>query len=220
MPPRKPPTSLPSAAAPDPLGDMVIVVLPSGATFRVYPQEVEWFNERSRRYQEEFEWSSISDLATLDTVLSNELLHYRYSHWLSCDRDYTGEVINNVIIGRLHTELSKEIRQHKLMCGMDRPTRDKESGADSVSAYLQMLLKSAKEFGVHRETQLDKALELLHEFFGLCATWSNAVPAERAEFGYEAEDIVRWGLDTAKPQFDEIDAYFRANVQKYFHEKL
>lgn len=98
--------------------------------------------------------------------------------------------------------------------GLTKAQRDKDQH-ESIGSYINDLKVRAKAFGIMREKQLGKALEWTKELFSIAGAYRRANDAERKKLGFEsAEDIVDWILEVFKPEFDEIDKYFRENDQK------
>lgn len=194
--------------------DLVPVTLPSGGNFWVYRLEAKHFEERVQRYQADNAFSNVSDLQTLDMILTMELLTWRWANWISQQTDYHGDPIDEKEINATMKSHSTELRQLKAALGIDKVTRDKVKGEDSISEYLNQLRLRAKAFGVTREKQLDKALELFHELAAKVTLHVNANDEERKEFNARWEDILSWLQEEAIPEFHEIDAHFREKEQK------
>lgn len=190
------------------------VMLPSGGTFWVYQREVQYFQERSKKYQKDHKFTNTGDLATLDQILMLELLAWRWLNWTSQQKDYWGDAINESGYARSIKDVSAELRQLKGSLGIDKVTRDKQRGEDSVSTYLQNLRIRAKEFGITRETQLDKALELFNQLKALLTLHDNCTPDERIEMACTDPEVLDWIRSIAIPEYDAIDAHFRENSQR------
>lgn len=200
----------------DPFDGMQPVLLPSGAPFFVHPVEKEFWAEKVRSYTEHFQWRNASDLGTLDGILGNELLIWRFQVWSSIGRDYNSVPINEDRLSKTISDLMNQTRQLKKMLGMDKPSREKESSADNVAAYLDNLMKRAEEFGIHRNEQAALAIELLKEVLGVVTRWRNSVPEERERFGCRSEDIVPWLDGDIRARFDALDTRFREEQQRFW----
>jgi hypothetical protein len=114
---------------------------------------------------------------------------------------------------------STELRQLKKQLGLDKATRDKEKGDDSIPNYLQNLLIRAREFGVMREKQLDKALELFQQLRALVTLYQNCDEVERRELNVTVDDLMEWMTTIAFPEFEAVDAYFREHQQRLWIRK-
>lgn len=197
-----------------PAEDMVEVTLPSGATFPVYETEKAYFEERAKRYLEDNHFANVSDLQDLDRVLVMELLTFRWGTWISNQKDYWDEPVDLDQLQRSLKEHSVELRLLKKQLGIDKAARDRAKGEDSVPVYLTNLVARAKEFGVMREDQLGKALELFNELKALVTLYRNCDEQERREMHVDLPDMIEWIETVAIPEFDAIDAHFRKNVQQ------
>lgn len=191
------------------------VTLPSGAQFMVLTTaEVRYVEDRAARYLTDNHFVNVSDFQDVDRMLILELLCFRWGLWISNQRDYFGESIDDT--GSLRRSLgdySAELRQLKKMLGIDKGARDKQKGEDSVSVYIENLRARGKEFGIVRERQLDKALELFNELKALVTLHDNSDPKEQAEMHCGSEDVFDWIRTVAMPEYDAIDAHFRKHSQ-------
>lgn len=193
---------------------MVLVQLPSNATFPVHEEEVDWFVERVELYLKQNHFVNISDLSDVDRMFILELMVYRWGTWLSRQRDWWGESIEPNETQKAIKEWSNELRQLKKLLGIDKAARDKMRGDDSVSAYLAKLQERANEFGIMREGQLAKALELFNQMKALLTLHDNCDDIERREMHVTTEDVLEWLREVAVPEYDGIDEYFRQHQQR------
>lgn len=208
-------TNLPAVPEPND-EDQVSVALPSGGTFYVYGREVLYFNERVVRYLEDNHFTNVSDLQTLDTVITLELLLWRWGVWLSQQKDYWGDPVDEKELSRQLKETSAELRQLKSGLGIDKVTRDKVRGEDSVSKYIENLKLRAREFGVNREKQLNVALEMFQELKARLALYDNTTEDERREMHCTIDELLNWIRDEAVPTFDAVDLHFRTHMQRFW----
>lgn len=191
------------------------VTLPSGAQFMVLTSaEVRYIEERVERYLADNHFVNVSDFQDVDRMLVMELLCFRWGLWISNQRDYFGEAIDDT--GSLRRSLgdySSELRQLKKTLGIDKVARDRQKGEDSVSVYIENLRARAKEFGIVRERQLDKALELFQQLKALVTLHDNSDAKERAEMHCDTQDVFDWIRTVAMFEFDAIDQHFRTHQQ-------
>lgn len=192
------------------------VKLPSGAPFPIYQQEEEYVLSLIDRYTKDNSFTNISDLSDLDRVIMLETLSWRWGIWISQGHDYDGEPIEAAKYRTTIKDWSSENRQIKKQLGIDKSTRDSQRGEGSVYSYLIELRKRAKEFGIVREKQLDKALELTNELISLVQFHDNATEQERKEFDGEVEDIIEWIRTVYIPEFQQISEYFAHHQRKYW----
>lgn len=192
------------------------VKLPSGGTYHVLTNsEKQFFEDKVKRYTDEFHFTNISDLSEVDRIVVGEVLHHRWSAWISKGRDYFDEEINSTTLSRSANDISHEVRQLKKNLGMDKVTRDKVSGDDSIPAYWDALLRRAKEFGYMRNEQAVQAITSMMRIDALLTLHFNCDEAERREFHAEWEDIVALIREELE-KFHNIDDEFRQNVQRYW----
>lgn len=189
------------------------VTLPSGALFYVYPQEVAYFQERVKRYTSDNHFTNVADFQDIDRMLIMELLCWRWGTWISQQTDYWKEPTDPGL-ARTLTTTSAELRALKKALGIDKETRDKQRGEDSVAAYVENLRIRAREFGVMREKQLDRALELFNDLKRIMTLHDNSDTEERHEQHVEEKDVFKFIREHIIPEFDEVDAHFREHTQK------
>lgn len=195
--------------------------LPTGATIDVLTtDEAEFIAERVDRYTTEYRLTNISDLAELDRIVAGEMFAQRYQAWLAQGHTYDSRPLDDVGLRKDLKDLSLELRQVKKALGIDKLNRDKQKGEGSTHQFLGNLLLRAKQFGVHRETQLDRALELVNELVGMVTFHRNATPELRKEFHATADDILDWIWDVMRVEYDAIDRHFRENVQRYWVREM
>lgn len=199
--------------------DLKVVMMPSGSAFYCHEKEVQYFNDRGQRYLKDNHFTNISDLQDLDRLIITELLVWRWEMWVSQNRDYWGDPIDEVAYARQIKEHSAEIRQLKKALGIDKETRDRQRGEDSVDAYLAALRQRAREFGYMRNMQAAKSIELFQQLSALVDLYKNCDEQERREQKCTLEDILSW-LDTiAIPEFRIIDEKFRHEQQRTWVQK-
>lgn len=194
---------------------MYTVPLPSGQTFEVMTlSEADRLEELMKAYMDSFEFENPSDLEDLSKIVCNELMIHRWSVWLSSGKDYDGRKADNRDLTKWRNEASTETRQLKKALGIDKATRDKAHGENSVSQYLTNLRDRANQMGVMRDTQTARAIELINEAISLQEFHDNCTPDERKRFSCTSEDIVTWVRETLSPEFKAIDKHFRETNQK------
>ncbi len=196
------------------------VRLPSGASFLVLTSsEADYINERAKRYLEDNKFVNVSDFQDVDTMLRLELFVHRWSNWLSKGENYLGEPQDVKQLSKQVQEYSQELRQVKKNLGIDKPSRDKVKGEDSVVVYLDNLQRRAKEFGIMRNDQFNKIIELFQELKGLIIYHTNCDLEERKENHVTQEDVLDWIRTVAIPEFDAIDEKFKKEKQQTWIRK-
>lgn len=191
----------------------VEVELPSGSRWTVLTEdEKEYVLTKSDQYQEHNRFQNVSDMQDLDRIVQLETLIWRWNQWISLERDYFGRVELDPRLQENALKAMKEVRDLKKNVGVDKASRDKERG-ESVASYIENLGMRAKEFGVMRDDQAEKAVTLFRELLSLVVLHDNCTEDERRKQGVKPEEILAW-VRRVKPEFDEIDEKFREGSQK------
>lgn len=194
------------------------VELVSGETLIVLTAgEVRWFNNNRKLYLEQTRFSETTDLQDLDRLLAMELQVFRMTQWSAAGHDYDELPIDEALIRRNIREYSEQINKTKTSMGLTKAARDEARNSGDVSQYLSDLKMRAKIFGIHRETQLTKALSLVQELSAIVGSYDRSDKEERHKLGFESEsDIVDWIRTTMLPEYHVIDEHFRENEQRYW----
>lgn len=194
----------------------ISVSLPSGANFWVLTDsEKEYVEERVKLYMTHNHFVNVSDLQDIDRMVTSELLVYRWALWMSKQVDYYNQPIDEKQLAQQVNAYSTELRQLKRSLGIDKVSRDRQRGDDSVVAYLDNLGTRAKEFGVMRDRQSSKSIELFQQLKSLLTFYDNADEIERRENGVTAEEIFDWIRNIAIREFDSIDDEFRKSQKMW-----
>lgn len=196
--------------------NMAPIMLPSGALFYVHDSEVAYVNDRAKKYMTDNKFQNVSDLQDLDRMLTFECFCYRWSKWISSQMDYWGDSIDSDKLQKALNSTSSELRAIKKSIGVDKETREKQRGEDSVDTYLMNLRARAKEFGIVRNQQLDMALELFNELKAILILHNNCTEEERKEQKVTVPEVFDWIVKEAIPRYDAIDLKFRTDSQKYW----
>jgi hypothetical protein len=195
----------------------VDVTTPSGATIKVMNQsEADYYDQVHKRYLTDNKFKNVSDILELDRILVMELMCYRWGIWILAEEDYYGRKINPTEVQKSIETYSREIRGIKKDLGIDKSTRDKDKG-DSIAEYIQMLGIRAKEFGISRNEQAAKAIELLMEARALITLYENSSDSERKEFGANLQNLVDWFKGRFE-EFEEIDKALRKNQATWIRD--
>ena len=148
------------------------------------------------------------------------MLIHRWGRWLSRRVDDAGIPIDEKTVGDRIASTSSELRQLKKLLGIDKVAREKAKGEGSVPHYLANLLERAKAFGVNRERQLDKSLELANQLASLVLLYRNCNADERRNLHVTEADLIEWIESFFVPEFEAVDAYFRSHAQKFWVRDL
>lgn len=197
---------------------LVVVEGSSGTRFHlINMDEGRWFEQSLERYMEQYHFENIADLQDLDRLLGLEALSYRYSNWLLREADYDGNPFDEKAIREHKDKVDKEVRAIKVHMGIGRKTRV-ESEQQSVADYLSDLLGRANEFGVHRDEQNAKILDLFMELKKLVGLFARTDEEERKQLGVSLDDIFQWIIEIAIPEFDALDDHFRENQKTWIKD--
>lgn len=202
----------------DDLEGMVPVTLPSGALFSVHEKEFQYFKKNGGKYLTDNDFQNVSDYQDLDRLLIMELLIYRWGLWISNQRDYWGEVVDENTLQKSLSAHSAEVRQLKKTLGLDRETRERVRGEDSVENYIANLRLRAKHFKHKlRYPQSAKAIEHYQQLRGVITLHLNCDEKERIELGVTSDQVIKWMNEELFPEFEEIDAAFRKDQALWIH---
>jgi hypothetical protein len=195
-----------------------IVKAPSGSPYEVlHDLEVTWWNEAKAKYLAHYSFENIADIQDLDRLLQSELLAYRWGYWIANEGDYDGNSVDEKSTRESLQKTQTELRLLKKHMGMDRRGRI-ESQSQSVADYLSTLKKRAKEFGIHRNTQVAKIIDLFSELETLIGLHDRTDEQERAELGVTETEIIGWIRETAIPEWQAIDDEFRKEQRYWIRE--
>lgn len=185
-------------------------------------EEADFYAKQVADYQRAFTFTNVSDLNDLDRLLADELQAFRIQRMLASGRDPDGTLLPTGMLESLRTAmrgLAKDIITNKNALGMSVTARNKDQS--SVGTYLNELRIRAKEQGVKRERQLDRALVLMNELKSLVSTYDRSNDTEKDRLGLQNEaDIVKWVRDYMIPEFDDVDAHFRQHQQRLWVGRL
>lgn len=197
----------------------IAVAMPSGAEFKVLTQdEADYLDDRVTRYMDTNKFVNISDLADIDRMLIFELLTFRYGLWLARGRDYFNETVESQSLRKTLIEMSGELRMIKTKLQIDKISRDRNRGADSVAVYLETLRRRAKEFGIHRDRQTAKAIELMNDIIAFLTVHDNADETEKRELHVTDNDFFEFLRTRVVPEFQTLDADFRVNQRMWIRD--
>lgn len=193
--------------------DGIPVQLPSGAVYYVLTNsEAEYLRDKIRRYLDDNHFVNISDVQEIDRMITFELLIHRWTQWLSRGKDYWNETIPTKQFSDMVESYSKEVRLLKKGLGVDKSTRDRTRGDDSMSAHWENLLQRAREFGYMRNDQFMQTITAFQRIKAMITLYENSDEIERKENACELADV----LEVIKEEivrFDAIDEKFRFEKQ-------
>lgn len=196
--------------------DGLPVRAPSGAEYKVLTaEEVASYEDIAKRYLEHNSFSNMSDLQELDRIIIMELIFWRWSNWLSLEKDYWGDPIDVDEQNKRLKILSGEIRLVKKGLGVDKSSRDKDRGS-SLAEYIENLGRRAKEFGYHREKQFEQGMILINEVIAKAIWNGNADDIEKKELHVSDREVLDWIRDDVAKRYNDIDNHFKMNTQRFW----
>lgn len=192
------------------------VTTPSGSAQKVLTQEeAQWYEAHAAAYLRERTFAP-SDLNELDQLMSAELQIMRFNAWVNQGHRWDGTPLPLRDISGLMrrvSDASEHARKLRDRLGISRAARMAE--AQSPQAYLFNLRRRAREFGVMRQEQLIKAIDLWRELEAHVGAFDRSDAQERQVIGFVDEAaIVAW-IRNKIPEFNEIDESFRKGQQKW-----
>jgi hypothetical protein len=194
-------------------GAGIPVQLPSGATYHVLTDEEErYLNDKIRRYLSDNHFVNVSDVQDIDKMITFELLIHRWSSWISKGRDYFDEDINDKKYSEMVKEYSTEVRQLKKALGVDKSTRDRTRGDDSIASLWANLQRRAAEFGYKRNEEFVQVITSFQRLKAMVTFHDNCDALERKENACDIEDVLEVLRDEIA-KFDAIDETFKFEKQ-------
>lgn len=189
------------------------VQLPSGATYFVITDgEEHYLKDKIERYLSDNHFINVSDLQDIDKMIVFELLIHRWTLWISKGQDYYNNDVNTKQLSEMVKDYSTEVRQLKKSLGVDKSSRDRTRGDDSVAALWDNLQRRAKEFGYMRNEQFVQVITSFQRLKAMLVFHQNCDALERKENACETEDVLSV-LQEEIEKFDAIDEKFRFEKQ-------
>jgi hypothetical protein len=196
----------------------VEVSMVSGETVRVLGDvEARWFNATRDSYLDQLKFTETTDLRDLDRLLVLELMTFRWTQQLAAGQDYIGMEVDGDQLRKNIKEYSEAVNKLKESMGLTKKARDDAAAAGDFATWLANLKMRAREFGIHREHQLSKALVLVNELSSIVSTFDRSDEEERHKIGFENEkEIVDWVRSTMLPEYRAVDEHFRQTQQRFW----
>lgn len=189
------------------------VELPSGATYYVLTDEEDrYLRDRITRYLSDNHFVNVSDVQDIDKMIVFELLIHRWSMWISKGRDYYDEDINIKQYSDMVKDYSTEVRQLKKALGVDKSTRDRTRGDDSIASLWSNLQRRAAEFGYKRNDEFTQVITSFQRLKAMITFHDKCDELERKENACEVADVLEVLREEIR-KFDEIDERFKFEKQ-------
>jgi hypothetical protein len=157
-----------------------------------------------------------TDIEDLERLLFMELMVYRWGLWLMQGQDYDGMVLKDENQTRRWVQdFAKQIDLVKDNLKLNKKAREGDKG-ESFDVRWRKLASHAREFGVMREKQLGRALEIMQSVFAAVATFDRSDEEERKKISMPDESAVLDIVRELRPYYDEVDEHFREHSQRFW----
>lgn len=196
---------------------LIDVATPTGGQIQVQGlAEEQRYNEGLAAYTTNVAYTERSDLEDLERILFMELMVYRWGRWMMAGREYDGTLITNEgELRRWVQDYTDRITKIKESLKLDRKGRENDQSA-SFQQRWERLAQHAKDFGVMREAQLGRALEIMQGLFSVVGAFDRSDEEERNKLGFPNEAAIIQYIRESRPEFDGIDAHFRQSQQRFW----
>jgi hypothetical protein len=185
--------------------------------------EQEFYIKAQGKYVSDNVFTVASDERALDRLVLQETMMFRWQSQLASGTDYNGDDLNYAEQEALRKSIKEgaiTISSAHNELGLNKLQREKDK-AESVQVYIDNLLKRGKEFGVHREEQVDLAMNLINELSAHVGAFSRSDEYEKKRIGFPDEaSIINWITENMLPRFKKLDDDWRASSQKYWRASL
>lgn len=199
--------------------DGIPVLLPSGANHYVLTDgEARELRDKCERYLSDNHFVNVADMQEIDRMIIFELMIYRWNLWISRGKDYWNEDVDPKKYHDMVNVYSKEVRLIKKALGLDKSTRDRTRGDNSVAALWDNLLQRAKEFGYMRNEQYVQVITSFQRIKAMITLHKNTDLIERKENACELSDVLEV-IEEEIAKFDAIDEKFRFETQRLWVRK-
>lgn len=145
-------------------------------------KEKKFYEDARDKYLSENKFTAASDMRALDRLLLMEVQMFRWQWQLAAGVNYELEFLDaaeEAAIRRSVRETAPLISAVQNDLGLTKAQRDADQH-ESVGKYITQLKIAAKEFGVMREKQLGKAIELTKELFNVAGAYKRSNEIGRA----------------------------------------
>lgn len=219
-PPGTPPGTTPDAAqkpSSDPEKHVVQTVSGEDMTVQT-PAESRWYARTRSDYEDQLRFTETTDLRDLDRVLLIELMLFRWGNWLAAGNDYDGFEVDEDKLRMQLRQFNDQLTKVKDSMGLSKRVRDAATAEGNFTVFLQDLKMRAREFGLHRDNQLQKALALMNDISAVIGVYRRSDKEEREKIGFPDEaSIIAWIEAEILPAFHSLDEHFRRNTQRMWN---
>lgn len=209
------------------------VTLPAGGKLELDGiDEVELWEQSSRRYVRDYQLTQQNDLLLLGAILSQQLLLFRAQkrmNGMEPERDANGRPTGRYTMQEPKAadmaaaqgtikKAAEEIRALEKALGIDKATRE-AGGAHTVTQYVTDLKAAAREYGVHLSKRT-----LAYEEFANGLRWRlrilhNGDAEDRAYHKLTEKSVLSWA-NFALAELEAIDKAFAREKGRLFVGKV
>lgn len=196
---------------------LIQVTTPTGGTIDVMGQaEADRYQQALASYTTGVTFTERSDLEDLERILFMELMSYRWGRWLMAGQEYDGTLVTNEgELRRWINDYATAITKIKESLKLDKRGRESDAAATFAERWNQ-LAQHARDFGIMREEQLGKALEVMNDTYAILGAFDRSDDEERRVLGFPNAEAVLQHLRESRAEWEAIDAYFRTHKQKFW----
>lgn len=181
--------------------------------------EGRWYQKTRGDYEEQLRFTETTDLRDLDRVLLIELMLFRWGNWLAAGADYDGFEVDEDKLRMQLRQFNDQLTKVKDSMGLSKRVRDAATAEGNFSTFLSDLKMRAREFGLHRQNQVQYVLAGMNDVSSVIGVFRRSDKEEREKLGFPDEaSIVAWIERDILPKFHELDEYFRHNTQRMWNQ--
>jgi hypothetical protein len=205
------------------------VDLPGGGHLQLQTvDEVDLWEESSKRYIEDYGLEQQNDLLLLGAVLSQQLAMYRAQqrmNGLEPEFDASGvptgrykkanvkasdmTAAQNIII-----KAGGEIRELEKTLGIDKKSRE-AGGQQTVASYVGSLKEAARRYGLHLANRQKAYEEFCMEMRWKLRLLRNGDAEDRAYHDLSPDKLLKWAEDQLK-HLEEVDQKYAREIGKIY----
>jgi hypothetical protein len=201
------------------------VDLPAGGPLLLHSvDEVDLWEESSKRYMQDYQLTQQNDLLLLGAILSQQLAMFRAQQRMNGmapkldDQGHpTGEYVRRELkvneMGAAQSTIVKastEIRELEKALGIDKKTRE-AGGAHTIQNYVSTLKSAARQYGVHLSKRMQAYEKVMMDARWRLRLMRNGDPEDRSYHKLTPQNICDW-LEEELRKLEELD-------QQYAKEK-
>ncbi len=187
--------------------ELPTVLTPSGVEIEVLNEkEKEYYEKTAKKYLEQYSFENAADLTALETLLTCQLLIYRFNTFITLGVDNEGNPVEvNPLIDNIN-KLSQRIAQ--LLDTLQISRKSRTSEAATPAEIINKILQKAKEYGLKKNEVAWKFLQAYYYIRSLVNVYYRMNDRERSHFQLKAEDVIR-KIKATLDELDEIEEEFK-----------